>query len=370
MDIDAISGAATVALASAILFLLVAKSWSALSRNVGSTPNFADSIMHEAAQRFRDELDRLSSSQAIYLSSTLVFLVLFAAAYILQARDLFAGYPSWQLWLQIASFPWRPPRRLAPRPYDPGTSPCEVRARRERRRSVISCNKSQPAPTGYFMTSDERRHRRSRTRRADRHLRDQCRRTSWHQERDAVLSGHELSFSNSDYAIPIVDITASTARLEKEICQLLGHKIRVRSVIAVPGWDIGEQASERHLLVNERTIAMLRGWKDQSDYLMNEDVALLQKNSRRAAVAGSALTALALRASWSWRCASANCLSRLVQVGRCLLVITIRRRRPDAVNVAFAGGKTAHDVRIGLQAEQVHHAACAHRQTAADRPAA
>ncbi len=23
---------------------------------------------------------------------------------------------------------------------------------------------------------------------------------------------------------------------------------------------------------------MLRGWKDQSDYLMNEDVALLQKN--------------------------------------------------------------------------------------------
>ena len=101
MDIDAISAAATVALTSTILFLLVAKSWSALSRNVGSTPSFADSIMHEAAQRFRDELDRLSSSQAIYLSGTLVFLVLFAAAYILQAQDLFAGYPSWQLWLQI-----------------------------------------------------------------------------------------------------------------------------------------------------------------------------------------------------------------------------------------------------------------------------
>ena len=45
--------------------------------------------------------ERLSASQAIYLSGTLVFLVLFAAAYVLQARSLFDGYPAWQLWLQI-----------------------------------------------------------------------------------------------------------------------------------------------------------------------------------------------------------------------------------------------------------------------------
>ena len=71
MDIEAISGAATVALTSTVLFLLVAKSWNALSRTVGSTPNFAESIMQEAAQRFRDELDRLSSSQSTYLSGAL-----------------------------------------------------------------------------------------------------------------------------------------------------------------------------------------------------------------------------------------------------------------------------------------------------------
>jgi hypothetical protein len=58
---------------------------------------------------------------------------------------------------------------------------------------------------------------------------------------------------------------------------MLGHKVRVRSVLAVPGWDIGEQSSDKHLLVNERTIPMLRGWRDQSDYLMNEDVDALQK---------------------------------------------------------------------------------------------
>jgi hypothetical protein len=58
---------------------------------------------------------------------------------------------------------------------------------------------------------------------------------------------------------------------------LLGHKVRVRSVIAAPGWEIGVQTNENHLLVNERNISMLRGWKDQSDYLMNEDVDALQK---------------------------------------------------------------------------------------------
>ncbi len=279
MEIDAISGAATVALASAILFLLVAKSFSALSRNVGATPNFADSIMHEAAQRFRDELERLSRSQAIYLSSTLVFLVLFGTAYILQARDLFAGYPSWQLWLQIAFLSlatglvaWRLGRTILARRQVKFVRDANVaighqlqqistganRVFHDIRTSAGVVDHVLVGQTGiYAVNVVARRSTRDGT---------------------AVLSGHELSFSNSDNAIPIVDITASTARLEKEICQLLGHKIRVRSVIAVPGWDIGEQASERHLLVNERTIAMLRGWKDQSDYLMNEDVALLQKN--------------------------------------------------------------------------------------------
>ncbi len=77
--------------------------------------------------------------------------------------------------------------------------------------------------------------------------------------------------------MPIVNRTSTAARLEKEISQLLGQKIRVRSVIAVPGWNIGEQTSEQHLLVNERTIPMIRGWRDRSDYLMNEDVDALQK---------------------------------------------------------------------------------------------
>jgi len=92
----------------------------------------------------------------------------------------------------------------------------------------------------------------------------------------ARLSGHSIEYSNSKPDQSIVNIKAKTTRLQKDFRELLGHDVRVRSVIAVPGWEIEEQSSDEHLLVNERTIAMLSGWNDQSDHLMNEDVMALQ----------------------------------------------------------------------------------------------
>jgi hypothetical protein len=278
MDIEAISGAATVALTSTILFLLVAKSWSALSRTVSSTPSFADSIMRESAQRFRDELERLTSSQSIYLSGALVFLVLFGAAYILRAQELFEGYPSWQLWLQIGFLAfatiiavWRLGRTILARRQIKFVRDANVAVGHQLQSIATGANRVfhdvettagvvdhvLVGQTGIYAVNVVARR--------------------GAKKGNAVLDGSDLAFADSDATVAVVDVTASTERLEKEICKLLGHKIRVRSVIAVPGWDIGEQASERHLLVNERTIAMLRGWKDQSDYLMNEDVDALQK---------------------------------------------------------------------------------------------
>jgi hypothetical protein len=278
MDIEAISGAATVALASTIFFLLVAKSWAALNRSVGSTPSFAESIMHEAAQRFRDELERLSASQAIYLSGTLVFLVLFVAAYVLQARSLFEGYPAWQLWLQIGFLAlaallaaWRLGRTILARRQVKFMRDANVAVGHQLQQISTGANRVfhdvktsagivdhvLVGQTGVYAINVV-------ARRGGKNGR-------------ARLNNNAIQFSNRDDAVSVVDITAGSIRLEKEIARMLGHKVRVRSVLAVPGWDIGEQSSNNHLLVNERTIPMLRGWRDQSDYLMNEDVDALQK---------------------------------------------------------------------------------------------
>jgi hypothetical protein len=278
MDIEAISGAATVALASTIFFLLVAKSWAALNRSVGSTPSFAESIMHEAAQRFRDELERLSASQAIYLSGTLVFLLLFVAAYVLQAGSLFEGYPAWQLWLQIGFLAlaslvaaWRLGRTILARRKVKFVRDANVAVGHQLQQISTGANrvfhdvKTSAGIVDHVLVGQTGVYA----------INVVARRGG--RKGSAALNNNAIHFSNSDDAIPVVDITAGAIRLEKEIARMLGHKVRVRSVLAVPGWDIGQQSSDKHLLVNERTIPMLRGWRDQSDYLMNEDVDALQK---------------------------------------------------------------------------------------------
>jgi hypothetical protein len=278
MSIEAISGAATVALASTILFLLIAKSWNLLSRSVGSTPSFAESIMHEAAQRFRNEFDRLSRNQSIYLSGALVFVVLFAAAYVLQAQSLFEGYPHWQLYLQISFLSlaalyaaFRLIRTMLARREVQFIRDANVAVGHQLQRISLGANRVfHDVRTGagiidhvlvgqtgvYAVNVVARRPRKNGS---------------------VQLDGNDLQFSNSEQPTSIVKLNASTARLEKEVTALLGHGVRVRSVIAIPGWEIGAQSSDRHLLVNERTIAMLRGWKDHSDHLMNEDVDALQQ---------------------------------------------------------------------------------------------
>ena len=278
MELEAISGAATVALTSTIVFLLIARTWNTVSRSFGSTPDFSDRILHEAAQQFRDELERLSSTQATYLSGALVFLVLFAAAYILQAQQLFSGYPSWQLQAQLAFLALvcayaafqlaqtirarHGVRFLRDANIAIGHQLQQLSAGRTRifhdvKTAAGIVDHVIVGQNGLYAVNVVARRSRKRS-----HTR---------------LHDNAIEFADKSDSVSIVGIAAKTARLQKEFRDLLGHKLRVRSVIAVPGWDIGEQSSEDHLLVNERTISMLTGWNDNSDLLMNEDVEVLQK---------------------------------------------------------------------------------------------
>ena len=92
------------------------------------------------------------------------------------------------------------------------------------------------------------------------------------------LSDNELCFKPDGHTIPIADLATRTTKLEQELRDLLKNAVRVRSVIAVPGWHAESQTNEGHLVVNERTLPMLRGWRDEADYLMDEDVETLQQH--------------------------------------------------------------------------------------------
>jgi len=92
----------------------------------------------------------------------------------------------------------------------------------------------------------------------------------------AALKGDRLSFGDKQ-AVSVKRSATKSQQLAKEIRKVTGHDIRVRPVIAIPGWEIESQQSSEFLVVNERNLAMLTGWKDQEDYLMNEDVEAVQK---------------------------------------------------------------------------------------------
>ena len=97
------------------------------------------------------------------------------------------------------------------------------------------------------------------------------------KEGDVTLINNELHFGETGKTRSIVSTNANIASLEREFRRLLDHRVRIRSVIAVPGWTIEEQLSNDHLLVNEKTLAMLSGWKDKADFLMDEDVAAIHR---------------------------------------------------------------------------------------------
>jgi len=278
MDIESFSGAATVAAASTIVFVLVMKSWQVISRSVNSGPTFADSIMREAAQRFRDEFDRLSNTQAIYLSAGLVFVVLFIAAYILQAERLYAGYPDWQLYLFLGVLTFGALLALI-KLAQTFVERHQVRLLRDA--NIAVGHQLQRIATGFGRVYHDVE---TSAGIIDHVIVGQngayavnvfARRPA--KNGHVELDNNSLVYQPIDKTQTIVATAKRTAALERDFRRLLDHRVRVRSVIAVPGWEIHEQSSEEHLLVNDRSLPMLRGWKDQADYLMNEDVDALHQ---------------------------------------------------------------------------------------------
>jgi len=278
MDIESFSGAATVAAASTIVFVLVMKSWQIIARSVNSGPTFAGSIMREAAQRFRDEFDRLSNRQATYLSAGLVFVVLFIAAYILQAERLYAGYPDWQLYLFLDVLTFGALLALI-KLVQTFVERHQVRLLRDA--NIAVGHQLQRVATGFGRVYHDVE---TSAGIIDHVIVGQngayavsvfARRPA--KNSHVELDNNSLLYQPSGKTQTIVATAKRTAALERDFRRLLDHRVRVRSIIAIPGWEIHEQSSEEHLLVNDRSLPMLRGWKDQADYLMNEDVDALHQ---------------------------------------------------------------------------------------------
>lgn len=276
MDLTALSGAVTIALASSIVFLLVIKSWALFVKST-TTTRFPESIMLEAAQRIRDKLTKLSHDQSVYLVSVLVFTVLFCIFYLIPPQGLFDDVPKWQLVAILALL---------------GIAAIILAYRLLQlviaKRNLLFCRDASMATGHALQTITANQNRVFHDVPCAAGIIDNVvaglhgiytvsviARQSGKNNR-AILKDDRLTFDGKN-AISVRRSATKSEQLARELREVTGHKIRVRSVIAIPGWEIESQQSSEFLVVNERNLTMLTGWKDPKEYLMNEDIEAIHR---------------------------------------------------------------------------------------------
>ena len=86
------------------------------------------------------------------------------------------------------------------------------------------------------------------------------------------LRNDKLLFGQDTPDYSLADWNKMLRTFSTTLESVLGHPVRVMSVIAVPGWLTGDYGSDRHLIANQDNLITLTGWKHADAYLMNEDI--------------------------------------------------------------------------------------------------
>lgn len=276
MNFEAITGAAVVAVAGSLVFALLARSGLALARARTVAGRFAGFIMPEAAQRFRDQLDTLRRKQSIFVAAAGVFAILFPFAYVLVPAARFHGLAVWQLVLAAAGLAAaggltvrRLVRGLLAKRQLEFVRDANIAIGQGLHKLSGNLNRvfhEVPCGAGfidnvmvglhgiyaiYVIAHRPGRHNRVRA------------------------QGEQLLFAPGRHRVALTHYDEQSTLLERQLKKALKLPLKVRTVIAVPGWEVEEQPGDNRLIVNERSLTMLRGWKDSEEYLMNEDVERL-----------------------------------------------------------------------------------------------
>lgn len=277
MTLPALSGAASIALVTTLMFMLVVRGWQFVTARSDRPTEFAGTVLNEAAQRIRDLWTQYGGRQSGWLAAALVFVIVFATAWLLGAGSLVEGLPAWILVAMLVAVAlaggaagWHFARLLARRR--------QLRLRRDAglvtghalQRLNGNLNRTfhdVPCSAGILhhvivgLHGVYAVHVIARRPGKDNRVR---------------LNGDEIHFASRHAPVSIARFRNAVQRLARECSKAVKHEIHVRCVVAIPGWEISMQSAHDLLLVNERNISMLSGWKDQRDYLMNEDVDVIQ----------------------------------------------------------------------------------------------
>ncbi len=274
-----IFSALVIALVGSVVFTAVGHAWIVVGAKLQRRSPFAEIVLLEPGHRLRRQLQDLDRSYYRYLSSLLVYGLLFVVAFAFQSEPLPYDAHAWVWWallvlvivvslflpFRVLKLKWARSRlefrraaniavghslqRLASRGYNVYH---EVRLGDHIVDNLVIGAKGAYAVNVFVL--DKKRNKKGTVR----------------------LDGSRLIFGNARTSAPVGMFVNRVSGFSKELSKVIGHPIRVRSVIAVPGWNVTATNSAKHLLVNEKTVVMLTGWTDPDTYLMDDEVVQIR----------------------------------------------------------------------------------------------
>lgn len=267
--------ALAIALAGSLVFIGMGHAWSVVAAKLQRRNPFGAYIVREPGHRVRTNLQNLDRRYFLYLSSLLVYVLLLVVAMLLQRPPLPFELAAW-MWLALSAvlvvvsllIPFQIIKLK------------RARSRLAFRRSAniaVGHALQRIASRGYNVYHDVR---------VGSHVIDNVvigakgayavnvfvLGNQRARNGTARLDESNLVFGKTKTSAPIGVSVNRAGGLSKELSKVIGHPIRVRSVIAIPGWNVASTDSDKHLLVNEKNVVMLTGWTDPDTYLMDDDV--------------------------------------------------------------------------------------------------
>ena len=268
--------ALAIALAGSLVFMAVGHAWMAVGAKIQRRNPFGELILLEPGHRVRQNLQNLDRHYYLCLAGLLVYFLFLVLALLLPSEPPFIDAPAWA-WLAasvlIAVVSLLLPYRIVK------LKQARVRLGFRRTASIAVGHALQRiASRGYNIYHDVR---------VGNQVIDNVvigakgayavnvfvLGKNRSKNGTARLDDSSLVFGKAKTSAPIGVSVNRVGGLSKELSKVIGHPIRVRSVIAVPGWNVASTESDKHLLVNEKNVVMLTGWTDPDTYLMDDDVA-------------------------------------------------------------------------------------------------
>ena len=284
-----IFGALGIALAGSLVFMASGYMWMLSGAKLQRPLPLAAQIPFEPGHRVRQNLQNLDRHYYLFLSGMLAYALLLLVAFALQREPLPHEQPAW-VWLALSGLLVVASLILPVKTVKLKRARSRLALRRAAN-IVVGHALQRIASRGYTIYHDVR---------VGNHVVDNVvigakgayainvfvlgsRRNG---NGTARLDGVSVAFGNAKTSAPVRVSQNRVLDLGVALSKVVGHRIRVRSVIAVPGWEVTSAASDKHLLVNEKNVAMLTGWTDPETYLMDDDVAQIRDFLARRCVNG------------------------------------------------------------------------------------